>query len=200
MSSWVSDLIRSTGYTGIVLLMLMENIFPPIPSEVIMPLAGFLVSRQELHMAGVIISGTVGTVLGAVALYYLGYALGPEKLRDWCDRYGRWFVITREDVDKTERWFHRYGNWTVLVFRVVPGMRSLISIPAGVSRMPLWPFLIFTTFGSLIWIALLTWVGMILGSRFNEAQNYIGPVSTTVVAGLFAWYLWRVFNGNSRKR
>ena len=110
MTSWVSDLIRTTGYTGIVLLMLVENIFPPIPSEVIMPLSGYLVSKEDLQIAAVILSGTLGTVMGAVALYYLGYKLGPDKLRDWCDRYGRWFVITRGDVDKTERWFQRYGN------------------------------------------------------------------------------------------
>lgn len=195
MASWVSDLIRSTGYTGIIFLMLLENLFPPIPSEVIMPLSGFLVSQQELQLTGVILAGTIGTVLGAVALYYLGYLLGPERLRGWCDRYGRWFVITQKDMDNTQLWFDRYGKWTVLFFRVVPGMRSIISIPAGVSRMRLWPFLVFTTIGTVVWISFLTYIGILLGNQFSQAEKYIGPVSTALIAALLVWYIYRVIRG-----
>ena len=192
MTDWISDIIRAGGYAGIALLMLLENIFPPIPSEVVMPLAGYLASKDDLSLIGVVIAGTAGSVLGALAFYYLGRKLGAERLKEWCDRHGRWLAISARDVEKTQRWFDRYGIWTVLLLRLVPGLRSLISIPAGISRMPLLPFVLFTTIGSALWSALLAWAGLVLGQHYESAENYIGPVSTGVIALLAGWYLWRL--------
>ncbi|BFM22451.1 DedA family protein [Gilvimarinus japonicus] len=195
MSDWVTDIIRSTGYAGIIFLMLIENVFPPIPSEIIMPLAGYLVSQEQLQFALVVLAGMVGSVLGALPLYYLGHKLGAERLKHWCDRYGRWFVITRKDIDKTQRWFDRYGIWTVLLLRLVPGVRSLISIPAGISKMSLWPFLLFTAIGTAIWSAFLAYLGLVLGQNFSAASDYIGPISTAVIVAMTLWYVWRVWRG-----
>lgn len=199
MTNWVIDFIRSGGYGAIVALMLLENVFPPIPSELIMPLGGYLVSQDQLNLIGVIAAGTLGTVLGALPLYWLGYKLGAERLEEWCQRYGRWFVISPSDIRKSQRWFDKHGYATVFFFRLVPGMRSLISIPAGISRMSLLPFLLFTTIGSAIWTAMLTYVGRWLGSNYEQTGDYLGPVSTGVVVVLVLFYIWRLIFPKSEK-
>lgn len=199
MGNWVTDIIKSTGYFGITALMLIENVFPPIPSEVIMPLAGYLVSQNQLDFIGAVAAGTLGTVLGALPFYWLGYHFGPERLKCFCDRHGRWFAISRQDVEKTEDWFARHGIATVFFLRLVPGLRSLISIPAGFSRMSFIPFLLFTTLGSALWATALTAAGYLLGSQFSQTGKYIGPVSTAVIAVLVIWYIWRVIKGGSAK-
>lgn len=199
MGDWISEMIKTTGYFGVALLMLIENIFPPIPSEVIMPLSGYLVSQGDLNFVGVVIAGTLGTVLGALPFYWVGYHFGPERLKTFCDRHGRWLAISREDVEKTEDWFKRHGRSTVFFLRLVPGLRSLISIPAGFSRMAFLPFIIFTTLGSAIWATALATAGYVLGSQFSETEKYIGPVSTTIIGILLVWYIWRVIRGSNNK-
>lgn len=198
MGDFVGDLIRSTGYFGILILMVVENIFPPIPSEVIMPFGGFLISKGELTWIGVILSGTIGTVIGALPFYWVGYKLGPEKLKTFCDRHGRWVGVSRSDVDKAQQWFGRHGRGTVFFLRLVPGLRTLISVPAGFSCMPFLPFMAFTTAGSLLWCSFLTGAGYVLGSQFEQAEKYIGPVSTTVIGALLLLYLYRVVTWKSQ--
>jgi CheY-like chemotaxis protein len=135
MATWVMHTISGTSYWGIVLLMVVENVFPPIPSEVIMPLAGFMATQGQLSLLGVILAGTLGSVLGAVPLYYLGRRIGDERLKAFADRHGRWLTVSRHDLDHAKQWFDRHGRMAVLFCRLVPGVRSLISIPAAFARL-----------------------------------------------------------------
>ena len=147
MATWVITTIATMAYWGIVFLMVVENVLPPIPSEVIMPLAGFMATQGRLSLLGVILAGTLGSVLGAVPLYYLGRLIGDERLKGFADRHGRWLTVSREDLDNASSGLIAMGGMAVLLCRLVPGVRSLISIPAGIEGMPLAPFLLFTTLG-----------------------------------------------------
>jgi membrane protein DedA with SNARE-associated domain len=192
MATWVISTISATAYWGIVFLMVIENVFPPIPSEVIMPLAGFMATQDRLALLGVILAGTLGSVLGALPLYYLGRKIGEERLKRLADRHGRWLTVSREDLDKAKAWFDRHGGMAVLLCRLVPGIRSLISIPAGIQGMPLAAFLLFTTIGAGLWTALLTLTGYWLGANFRQVEAYLDPVSYVVLASIIVLYVWRV--------
>ena len=192
MANWVMQVIAATGYIGFVFLMVLENVFPPIPSEVIMPLAGFMATQDRLSLVGVIVAGTLGSVLGALPLYYLGRKMGDERLKSFADRHGRWLTLSREDLDNAKQWFDRHGGMAVLLCRLVPGIRSLISIPAGIEGMPLTPFLLYTTLGSGLWTALLTLVGYGLGANFRQVETYLDPASYVVLAVIVMLYVWRV--------
>jgi membrane protein DedA with SNARE-associated domain len=198
MADWVISTIEKAGYFGIIFLMFLENIFPPIPSELIMPLAGFMVAEGKLHLIGVIIAGTVGSLLGAVPLYYAGLLLGEERLKAFVDKYCRWLTITRREIDKSKRWFDRHGRLAVLICRLVPAVRSLISIPAGLAKMSLVTFLLYTLIGAAIWTSLLVYAGYILGAKFEKAHEYLNPVSNVVLATIFIFYVKRLFA--SRKK
>jgi membrane protein DedA with SNARE-associated domain len=199
MTRWIMNLITSTGYFGIVALMFVENLFPPIPSEFIMPLAGFMVAEGRLSLIGIIIAGTLGSVLGALALYYCGRKLGAERLKRFADRRGRWLTLTRGDIEKADAWFDRHGAKAVLLCRLIPGIRSLISIPAGINRMNLLPFLVFTTIGAGIWTSALAYAGYLLGSNFHAVEEYFDPVSLVVFGLIIVLYLWRVFRNGRRE-
>ena len=192
MLAWVSQLMSSLGYAALVFLMFVENVFPPIPSELIMPLAGFISTQGELSLAGVIAAGTLGSVLGALPLYYLGLKLGAERLKSLADRHGRWLTVCGGDIDRAIGWFDRHGRAAVFIGRLVPGVRSMISLPAGIDRMPFASFLLFTVLGSGIWSGLLAYGGYLLGGRYQEVERYVNPVSYVVLGAMLAVYLWRV--------
>lgn len=192
MGDWIIRIISSTGFFGIVLLMLVENVFPPIPSELIMPLAGYLASSGKMNFFMVVAAGTFGSVLGAVVLYGLGRRIGAERCKAFADRHGRWLTLSRADLDRADGWFQRHGAWAVFACRLVPGIRSLISVPAGIQRMPWGTFLIATTVGSAIWSTVLAAFGYLLGANFEQVGEVIDPISTAVVVGCVAWYVWRV--------
>ena len=192
MASWVMQMMSATGYVGLVLLMVLENVFPPIPSEVIMPLAGFMATQDRLSLLGVIVAGTLGSALGALPLYYVGRRIGEERLKGFADRHGRWLTLSREDLDSAKQWFDRHGGLAVFLCRLVPGVRSLISIPAGIEGMPLAPFLLYTTIGAGLWTALLTLAGYGLGANFRQVETYLDPASYVVLALIVALYVWRV--------
>jgi membrane protein DedA with SNARE-associated domain len=192
MAPGVINTIYATAYWGIVFLMVVENIFPPIPSEVIMPLAGFMATKGRLALFGVILAGTLGSVLGAVPLYYLGRKIGDERLKAFADSHGRWLTVSREDLDKAGQWFDRHAGMAVLLCRLVPGIRSLISIPAGIQGMPLVSFLLFTAIGAGLWTALLAFAGYLLGRNFHQVEAYLDSVSYVVLAVIVVFYVWRV--------
>jgi membrane protein DedA with SNARE-associated domain len=177
---------------GILVLMVVENIFPPIPSEIIMPLAGYMVTKGELIMVGVLLAGTTGTVLGALPLYYLGHKLGEKRLKKFADKHGRWLALSSKDIESSKRWFDRHGPATVMFCRLVPGIRSLISIPAGLAKMPFWLFLAYTSVGAGIWTALLAYLGYFLGGNFKQVAEYLGPVSWFVFGAIAVGYAYRV--------
>lgn len=199
--------MASAGNFGIALLMFAENIFPPIPSELIMPLAGFTAHTKPesgLTISSVIIAGLLGTMLGTMPWYYLGIWLGEERLRSLADRYGKWVGMTGDDLDRANRWFYRHGNVAVFLGRLVPGLRTVISLPAGISRMRLAPFLAYSTLGSGIWISFLTGAGYILGKNYELVDQYLAPVSKIVVlvvlVAAIVWVVRRLQSQRSSNR
>ena len=191
MVEWIKNLMESLGYAGIVFLMFLENIFPPIPSELIMPLAGFTSTQGKLSFVGVVLAGALGSVLGAIPLYYLGRLVGEERLKEWADKYGKWLTVSSREIEKVDRWFDRHGNKAVFFGRLVPGIRSLISIPAGISGMNLVTFLLYSAVGGTLWTAMLAYLGRLLGENYEQVDAYLGPVSYVVLGGLaVAGIIW----------
>ena len=168
------------GYGAIFAAMFLENLFPPIPSELIMPLGGFYVQQGQLQLIPVVLAGLLGTVLGALPWYGVGRLINEERIEQWLARHGRWIGISPEELVRSHRWFTRYGSALVFWGRLVPGIRTLISVPAGIEMMPMAPFLIWTTAGSLIWTLLLTVAGMVLGEGYSNVEVWIDPVSKVV--------------------
>ncbi len=185
-------IVASTGYFGLVMLMVAENLFPPIPSELILPLAGYMASQERLQLGGVVVAATAGAVLGAMPLYWLGRSWGEERLKDFADRHGRWLTLSRADIEGAKRWFDRHGAAATFFCRLVPGVRSLISVPAGIARMSLPLFLACTTAGAALWSALLAFAGHYVGSRFEQVAEYLDPVSWIAFAAIAGVYAYRV--------
>ena len=192
MFDWISGFIDSVGMVGIALLMFLENVFPPIPSELIMPLAGFNAASGEQSLVAVLVAGTAGSLAGALLWYWIGRRIGADRLKRLARKHGRWLTITPEDIDKSNEWFGRYGGLAVLIGRLVPTVRTFISVPAGVAEMPILKFLAYTTFGTVFWTAFLTLAGYWLQSQYTAVSAWMNPVSTGVVVILIGWYLWRV--------
>lgn len=192
MSDLVIRAIEQWGYFGIAVLMLLENVFPPVPSELIMPFAGYVAATGKLHIAGVIAAGSLGSLLGTLPWFWLGHRIGRERLRKWVGHHGRWFTMDVDDLDRAERWMKRHGGWALLFGRLVPTVRSVISMPAGVARMPLGTVLAWSAVGTAAWTALLAGLGYALESRFESIQPWVDKASTAVVVALVATYLWRV--------
>ncbi len=184
MVEWITHTMNALGYWGIGLLMFLENLFPPIPSELIMPLAGFTVAKGQMNFQYAVLAGVVGAVLGALPWYYAGKLVGEERLGAIADRYGKWLGISKVDIDKANRWFYRRGSQAVLLGRLVPGIRTLISLPAGISHMRLAPFLVYSTIGTTIWTTLLTYAGYLLGEHYDRVDDYLAPLSKVVLVGL----------------
>ena len=195
MLDWITNTVNSLGYVGIALLMLLENIFPPIPSELIMPLSGFTVTQGQLNFAYVVIAGVIGSVLGALPWYYLGRLWGLKRIERLADRYGKWLTISSKDIQHAKRWFERKGKATACFSRIVPGVRTYISVPAGISKMPLLPFLIYSTLGTALWVTLLTYAGYILGANYDRVKVFLAPLSVLVaivlIAGTMVWIIKR---------
>ncbi|GGP10960.1 DedA family protein [Nonomuraea glycinis] len=191
IAEWATGLMETLGAPGAGLAVALENLFPPLPSEVILPLAGFTVSKGELVLWQVLLWTTVGSVVGALALYGLGALLGRERMHALVAKVP---LVKTEDVRKTEAWFADHGRKTVFFGRMIPIFRSLISIPAGVERMPLLPFVVFTAMGSFLWNTLLVMGGYLLGEQWSLVETYVGVI-TYVVIGLVllavAVFVWK---------
>jgi membrane protein DedA with SNARE-associated domain len=174
------------GYGAIVLVMLLENVVPPIPSEVVMPLAGFLIQQGKLQLLPTVLAGLLGTVLGAWFWYGIGRLINEQRLEHWLRRHGRWLGLRPEDLARSRRWFNRHGVAVVFWGRVIPGIRTFVSLPAGIEMMPQPLFLAWTTAGSLLWILLLTLAGQALGSGYASVAESLKPFSQVlkVVLGL----------------
>ena len=188
----IVEIVSAFGYVGVFLLMLLENIFPPIPSELIMPLAGFVAARGDLNFIAVILVGTAGSVVGALPWYYAGAKLGQARMKRFAERWGHWLTLLPEDVDKASEWFDRHGKGAVFFGRLIPAVRTLISVPAGIAGMSMTKFLIYSTLGSLIWTALLALAGYLLESQYEKVSEYMNPISTGVVVLMVLYYLYRL--------
>lgn len=172
--------MESLGAPGAGIAIALENLFPPLPSEVILPLAGFTASRGEMDLVDVLVCTTLGSVIGALALYWVGALLGRERVLALAAKLP---LIKTSDIEKTEAWFQRHGRKTVFFGRMIPVFRSLISIPAGVERMPLPMFTLLTTVGSLIWNTIFVMAGYLLGEQWSLVESYVG-IGSKVVIGL----------------
>ena len=192
MFEWVTGIIERTGYLGVAFLMFAENVFPPIPSELIMPLAGFAAARGELNVGLVVLAGSAGSLLGAWFWYEVGRRVGAERLKGWAARHGRWLTLGPEEVDRAREWFGRHGGKAVLLGRMVPAVRTLISVPAGIAGMPLGPFLAYSAIGTLVWTGLLAGAGNLLEDQYGRVSGWVNPVSNLALAGMVLWYLYRV--------
>jgi membrane protein DedA with SNARE-associated domain len=193
MFELITNFIRDAGYLGVFALMALENIFPPIPSEMIMPFAGFVVARGDLGLVGVLLAGTLGSVVGTLPWYYGAVIYGRDRLKKQAARHGRWLTVTPEDIDHAACTFDKHGGKAVLFGRLIPAVRTLISAPAGLAKMPLAKFLLYSTVGSLAWTGLLTATGFLLESKYTQVATYLDPVSKLVLGSLLAWYLYRFF-------
>jgi len=191
LAEWIPNVMNQLGYWGIGLLMFLENLFPPIPSELIMPLAGFTVSQGKMELVPVIIAGVGGTILGAFPWYYIGRVISEERLEYLADKYGKWISVSAKDIQKANTWFNKHGEKAVFFCRLVPGVRTLISLPAGINNMPLIPFTLYSTLGTTIWVSFLTFLGYKLGDNYELVDEYLGPVSKIVLAILVIFFiLW----------
>jgi membrane protein DedA with SNARE-associated domain len=182
MEEWIFNIIENYGYLGVFLIIVIENVFPPIPSEIVLPFSGFMTTKTELSVAMMIAASTAGSVVGGTILYYIGTILDVERLEKIVDRWGKYLQLKREDVYKADAWFDRYGIWTVFFCRMVPLLRSLISVPAGMSNMKMPLFLLFTLLGTAIWNTLLIIIGAKLGENWTQILSYTEVYSDIIYA------------------
>lgn len=202
LTNWAKDFVESAGYIGVFLMIVLENVFPPIPSEAILPLAGFLAGEGRFWLPAVILAATLGAVAGALILYYVAYAVGDQRVRWLINRYGKWFAISEKDLDTANDWFDRHGHQAVLICRLVPIVRSLVSLPAGLRRMPLHSFILYTAIGSGLWNTILIIAGWWLGDNWEEVSvivDYLEYPMYIAIAGAVIWFFWkRKFSSSAR--
>ncbi|CAN5538121.1 DedA family protein [soil metagenome] len=194
LTDWVTDVVHALGYVGVAFLVALESVLPPIPSELILPLAGFVAGQGEASLLGMIVAATVGSVVGALVLYAISAAVGADRLRAFVVQYGRWIGVKEADLDRADSWFDRRSDVAVLVCRCIPLVRSLVSIPAGFRRMPLPRFILFTALGSLVWNAALVGAGALLGDNWEQVGDVIGRVQEVVIlviALAIGFFVWR---------
>ena len=197
MSDWVIRLIEQSGYLGVGFLMFLETIFPPIPSEVIMPVAGVAAGQGKLSYALVVASGTTGAMLGNIIWYLAARALGITRLEPIVLRWGRWITITWPELLRAEKWFRKNGTLFVSLGRLLPTIRSLVSVPAGLLKMRFRTFFIASTIGTAIWTALLAGAGFKLGQNYTRIDSVLGPLSNIILGALILIYFYRVWTHRS---
>ena len=207
MFDWISGIITSLGYTGVAMLAFLEHVFPPIPSELILPLAGYVAASGRIDVLMVIVTGTIGSLGGATLWYAIGRKIGEERLRRWIDSHGKWLTLSAGDVDRAKSWFERRGKAAVFLGRLVPGIRTFVSLPAGFSGMG-WPtFLAYSATGTLLWTAALVYAGVTLQHNFGAVGKYINLATNVMFAVLGAMMIYRyvrcfttrVHDGGSRR-
>ena len=195
---WSEGIMMALGYPGITLVMLLECVFPPIPSEVVMPLAGFLVSQGKFNFWAVILAGTLGSIIGALLLYGLGAWADEAVLRNWVRKHGKWIQVGEDDLDRASAWFGKYGEPVIFFGRLIPIVRSLISIPAGLDHMPMPKFLGFTLLGSFMWNIVLAYGGVLLGENWQKIigwldlyQNVVLVILVIAFVAFLSWLITR---------
>ncbi len=199
MDDWIIRLVNDTGYWGVGFLMFLETVFPPVPSEVIMTVAGVSAARGNVNFGGVVASGTAGAMLGNYLWFLLAIKFGKERLQRFLEKYGRWLTFHWTDVERGQALFTKHGSIIVLVARMLPTFRSLISIPAGIFKMSHRRFLVFSAIGTAGWSAALAGAGYALGSQFADVEKILGPLSTVIIGLIVAGYFWRLWRWNPER-
>lgn len=192
MFEWILHIIESGGYAGIFLLMVLENIFPPIPSELVIPLAGFAAAKGQLNIIGVMIATTTGGVVGCIPWYLIGRLYGIKRIKKLSEKYGRLLTLTSDDIDHAQAWLTKHGHLAVLFGRLVPTVRTLISVPAGIARMSFTPFILYSLIGTSIWNMLLLFSGYVLESQYDQLAVYIDFASNAIIVAFISIYIYRV--------
>jgi membrane protein DedA with SNARE-associated domain len=192
LADWVIGMIEQFGYVGIVLLMLAENLFPPLPSELIMPFAGFLAARGDLNPVLVVVAGALGSLLGAFPWYYAGRTLGADRLKQLTERHGRWIAVTPEEIDRGKDLFDKHGPLVLVLGRLVPALRTVVALPAGLAQLHPVPFALWTLLGSALWSGVLTLAGFLLESQYERLSKWLNPVSTGIFIIIAIVYVVRV--------
>jgi membrane protein DedA with SNARE-associated domain len=191
MFDWVSGIVTSLGYAGVAMLAFLEHVFPPIPSEVILPLAGYVAASGKLDVVMVVVTGTFGSLAGATLWYVIGRRIGEERLRRWVADHGKWLTLGANDIDRSKDWFARRGKAAVLLGRLMPGVRTFVSLPAGFSGMS-WPtFLAYSLTGTLLWTTALVYAGVALEQNFELVGTYINMATNVIFAILGAIMIYR---------
>jgi membrane protein DedA with SNARE-associated domain len=192
VSGWIVNTIAEYGYLGIVVLMLVEAVFPPIPSELIIPFSGFAVSQGRLDFVLVVLAATAGSLLGSAPWYLAGRLFGLERVKRLADRIGRWFAFNAEEIDYAGKVFGRWGGGIVLLGRLLPIIRTLISVPAGLAKMPVWQFALFSVLGMLIWNTVLVSAGYLLHEHYHVVEAWLDPLTWVVLGLAILLYLYRI--------
>ena len=211
LANWVQDVINQFGYIGVALLVVIENVFPPIPSEIVLPFAGFVAqqsastdalsaAQSDTSVVGMMIAATIGSVIGALILYAIAAAIGPERLRVFVERFGRWFGVKPSDLVRAEAWFDKRSAVAVLVGRCVPLIRSIVSIPAGFRRMKLTSFVVLTAIGSAVWNSALIGTGAVLGDQWERVGEYVGVFQWLVIGAILILLVRFVLTRVRRRR
>lgn len=194
LTEWIISIMEQLGYWGIALLMFLDNVFPPIPSEIIMPSAGYAASQGQLHIVGVIVAGCLGSLIAAAVLYWVGYKFNHATIFSFVDRYGKYLFLKSTDVQKSLQWFEQHGHRIVFAGRMIPAVRSLISIPAGMSRMPFWKFMLYSSLGTIIWTTFLAYVGFYFGENqalMHQIFSQVGYIILIIVVIVAGWLIYR---------
>jgi membrane protein DedA with SNARE-associated domain len=199
MDDWIIHLVNDTGYWGVGLLMFLETVFPPVPSEVIMTVAGVAASRGHMTFTGVVASGTAGAMLGNYLWFLLAIKFGKDRLQRFLEKHGRWLTLHWTEVERGQALFTKHGSIIVLVARMLPTFRSLISIPAGIFKMSHIRFLVFSAIGTAGWSAALAGAGYALGSQFHDVEKILGPLSTAIIVLIVVGYFWRLWRWNPER-
>ena len=211
LANWVQDVINQFGYVGVALLVVIENVFPPIPSEIVLPFAGFVAqqsatadalnaAQSDTSVVGMMIAATIGSVIGALILYAIAAAIGPERLRAFVERFGRWFGVKPSDLVRAEAWFDQRSIVAVLVGRCVPLIRSIVSIPAGFRRMKLTSFVVLTAIGSAVWNIALIGTGAVLGDQWERVGEYVGVFQWFVIGAILILLVRFILTRVKRRR
>ncbi|CAN7305826.1 DedA family protein [Devosia sp. LjRoot16] len=193
MATWITQIITDLGYVGIALLMLLEAVFPPIPSELIVPFAGFAAGEGTLNVFGVILAATLGSLIGMLPWYFVGRLFGLERVKWLADHIGRWFAFNADEIDYAARIFERWGKPIVLVGRLFPILRTLISVPAGLAKMNFPTFALFSAIGMLIWNSVLVGAGYLLHEHYHLVESWLDPLTWLVLIAVVGLYVFRLF-------
>jgi membrane protein DedA with SNARE-associated domain len=198
MIDWFQHLIDTAGYAGVFLLLFIENIFPPLPSEVVAPFCGFAAARGELGLPGVIVAAVLGSMAGQMPWYYAGRILGEKRIEELAKRHGRWMTVTPRETAHVFAWFNRHGGASVFFGRMIPAIRAVISLPAGIAEMPLGRFLLYSFAGTTIWMGGLAYAGYRLGQNYQLVAKYIEPGTKLVVAAVVIVYVARLIRARKQ--
>jgi membrane protein DedA with SNARE-associated domain len=177
---WITKVIGRLGYTGVALLTFLENLLPPIPSELVIPLAGYAAAEGDMRLSLMIVAATAGSLVGATIWYVVGRSVGEARLRALIGRHGKWLTLSQKDLDRAQIWFHDHGNTAVFLGRLLPGLRTFVSVPAGLARMPLPSYLAYSTLGTVLWTTALAYAGVVLQSNVGVVGDYINAITYAV--------------------